>query len=280
MSTCNMVDYDSKIVLYEDSGSCPPTNQVACNDDGDGCTAFSSLLVADVTEGATYLIRLGGYGDGAWGSGILSVQCDAPDQCDGYDNNCDNPEFVPGPGDYAIDTTCAYQAGDRNVDLTGLCDPGTFGDDIVDNCYFLEFTPASSGDWSFSTCNQSFYDTNLAVLANCDPSSVVGCLDDTEGCDGFTTTLIVPLAAGETYIVCVGGFAEGSYGQCTLTVSGGGDPPDECPADLNDDGMVNGADITILFAYWLGPDGDINGDGTTDGFDLTILLAEWGDCPG
>lgn len=52
-----------------------------------------------------------------------------------------------------------------------------------------------------------------------------------------------------------------------------------CPADLNGDGEVNGADLGILLAAWGGGGAaDINGSGTVDGADLGILLAAWGSC--
>jgi hypothetical protein len=49
------------------------------------------------------------------------------------------------------------------------------------------------------------------------------------------------------------------------------------PADLNGDGVVNGADLGILLAAWGGSGtGDLNGDGTINGADIGILLANWG----
>lgn len=57
-----------------------------------------------------------------------------------------------------------------------------------------------------------------------------------------------------------------------------------CPADLVDDGFVNGADLLIVLAYW-GTDGsqyqgaDIDGNGAVNASDLTALLAAWGPCP-
>ena len=47
--------------------------------------------------------------------------------------------------------------------------------------------------------------------------------------------------------------------------------------DLNGDGVVDGADLTILLGAWgtTGP-GDINGDGLVDGADLALLLGLWG----
>ncbi len=51
-------------------------------------------------------------------------------------------------------------------------------------------------------------------------------------------------------------------------------PPN--PADLNDDGIVDGADLTILLTCWGAACGDINSDGFTDGSDMASLLSAWG----
>jgi hypothetical protein len=48
--------------------------------------------------------------------------------------------------------------------------------------------------------------------------------------------------------------------------------------DLNGDGLVDGADLTILLSAW-GTDSavaDLNHDGIVDGADLTLLLSNWG----
>jgi len=53
-----------------------------------------------------------------------------------------------------------------------------------------------------------------------------------------------------------------------------------CPADLNNDGVVNGGDLTLLLAQWGNPGtADLNCNGVVDGGDLTLLLAAWGACP-
>ena len=55
-----------------------------------------------------------------------------------------------------------------------------------------------------------------------------------------------------------------------------------CPGDVDDNGIVDVADLLALLAAW-GPCGecpeDINGDGTVNVGDLLTLLAAWGDCP-
>ena len=52
-----------------------------------------------------------------------------------------------------------------------------------------------------------------------------------------------------------------------------------CPADLNQDGTVDGVDLTYLLGQWGGEgSADLNGNGIVDGGDLTELLARWGSC--
>lgn len=53
-----------------------------------------------------------------------------------------------------------------------------------------------------------------------------------------------------------------------------------CTADLNGDGIVNGADLGELLGYWgagASP-ADLNGDCKVDGADLGELLGQWGPC--
>ncbi len=56
---------------------------------------------------------------------------------------------------------------------------------------------------------------------------------------------------------------------------------DNCPADLDGDGNVNGPDLLALLEAWgsnPGHPADLNGDGTVAVPDLLNLLANWGDC--
>ena len=53
-----------------------------------------------------------------------------------------------------------------------------------------------------------------------------------------------------------------------------------CPADISNDGSVDGLDLTIVLSGW-GTAGksDIDGTGVTDGADLAAVLGGWGACP-
>ena len=57
-------------------------------------------------------------------------------------------------------------------------------------------------------------------------------------------------------------------------------PPPSCPADLNNDGQVGFADLSLILSAWEASDaGDANGDGQTNFADISVVLSEWGsDC--
>ena len=73
-----------------------------------------------------------------------------------------------------------------------------------------------------------------------------------------------------------------------VSLSSVASPRENCPCDVNQDGMVDGGDLTHVLAYW-GPcschetgenicHADVNSDGAVDGADITHLLAAWGAC--
>jgi hypothetical protein len=51
-----------------------------------------------------------------------------------------------------------------------------------------------------------------------------------------------------------------------------------CPADLDGNGAVEAADLSLLLAAWGSVGGDVDGNGSTDAADLSLLLAAWGNC--
>jgi hypothetical protein len=71
VSTCDQADYDTDLVVYR--GFCGSTDLVACNDDGEGCSDYSSYLEVPVTNGEIYMIRVGGWKEGHTGSGVLTI---------------------------------------------------------------------------------------------------------------------------------------------------------------------------------------------------------------
>jgi hypothetical protein len=80
ISTCDQVDYDSDLVFY--SGDCGSLDLVGCNDDGAGCSSYSSLLEVPVQQGQTYRLRVGGWNEYQFGSGLISISIDEAQEGD------------------------------------------------------------------------------------------------------------------------------------------------------------------------------------------------------
>lgn len=57
-------------------------------------------------------------------------------------------------------------------------------------------------------------------------------------------------------------------------------PDAPCVADLDGNGLVDGADLTILLGAWNGAKSpaDLDADGTVDAADMAVLLNAWGEC--
>ena len=69
VSTCDTADYDTRLAVYT---GCDGV-LIACNDDGEDCSGFTSRMTFDGVEGETYLLRVGGF-DGERGTGTISVE--------------------------------------------------------------------------------------------------------------------------------------------------------------------------------------------------------------
>jgi len=161
------------------------------------------------------------------------------------------------------------------------CDEGA-----GDNLEFLwdiwyRYTASCTGDATVSLCAAS-YDARLVVYADnsCPPADgdLVACDDDFCGL-GAGSQVTFPVAAGESFLIRVGGFA--AFGSGTLNVACSGVSP--CPADTDGDTVVDVTDLLALLAAWgaCAPPcpPDIDDSGVVDVTDLLALLAAWGACP-
>jgi len=136
-----------------------------------------------------------------------------------------------------------------------------------------------SGTATVSTCGASF-DTRVAVYQGftCPSASSipVGCDDNTTGCAGNGSQVTWQANAGSVYYIRVGSpIAASGTGQLVYSCV---EAP-QCPADLDGDGVVGGADLGLLLGAWGAASADLNGDGIVDGSDLGIMLGAWGNCP-
>ena len=79
IETCGQTFIDTKIAVYNDCTTCPPTDAglLACNDDEIGCGVQSRVTIS-ATNANSYLIRLGTYPGTAGGFATFSITCAGP----------------------------------------------------------------------------------------------------------------------------------------------------------------------------------------------------------
>ncbi|MCB0547896.1 MAG: T9SS type A sorting domain-containing protein [Phaeodactylibacter sp.] len=224
-SLCGTTDFDSKIAVYLPGTTCPPMDAdlLICNDDGASpeCDiAFASEALFDVVSGETYLLRVGGYGDGGpgeEGTGSFTVT-----------------EFVPAvpndncSGAIAIGLVEDYMFSNIDATTDGPEHPGDpngcfgFNDPQAGSDIWYSFTPTASGFVQWSTCSTISFDSRLVVYGpnpSCPPTAeeLYSCNDDGQGCTGFSSSLNFGVEAGQTYILRLGGFS-GDQGQGTFNL--------------------------------------------------------------
>ncbi|HMQ49426.1 MAG TPA: T9SS type A sorting domain-containing protein [Saprospiraceae bacterium] len=221
-SLCDMADFDTKIIVYLPGTACPATDAdlYACSEDAGNCiNTVTSEVIFDATQGETYLLRIGGYGDGAPGeSGSGSFTLEA---------------FIPAVANDLCSTAIALTAGEgimfSNIDATtdGPDHPDNpcfgFGDITAGADIWYTFTPDFDGFVEWSTCSMTPVDTRMAVYvpgAACPPTDadLLACNDDGPGCSNFTSLVIFPVVSGETYLLRLGGY-NSDQGQGTFSLT-------------------------------------------------------------
>lgn len=164
-----------------------------------------------------------------------------------------------------------------DIPLEPQCDEG-FGLSLVNDIWYY-YQSGGDGVATVSTCGEANFDTRIAVYSGCptDGGVLLACNDDAPGCPNVTSMLSFPAACGGVYYIRLGGYSGSGSG--VVTIANDGECAEACPADLNDDGTVDAADLAILLGAWAtaGP-GDFTGNGTVDAADLAVLLGAFGPC--
>ncbi|MBG80073.1 MAG: hypothetical protein CMJ39_05095 [Phycisphaerae bacterium] len=185
--------------------------------------------------------------------------------------------YTLGNGTFEFDTTAATTDGPSHADCQ--FDGQTYND------IWFRYVACNDGTLTVSTCNTADYDTDLVVYDgdDCGNLSLLGCNDDGDGCEGYSSFLEIPVTRDQAYLVRVGGWNEGNQGTGLLLLDGpeeGCDDEPDCPGDVTGDGLADVNDIlAILGAFGTSdPDADLDGDGIVAVNDILLLLSYYGDC--
>ena len=150
--------------------------------------------------------------------------------------------------------------------------------------------PSSGGNFTFPVVPFNLNGTvdyngyGIAGIIIGSGSEVVDIAESTEisgsySVSGETATVTVSIPID--YLFDLSGNNVLIQGSITVVASGTlPPPPPPYPADLNSDGQVGFADLSLILSAWEASDaGDANGDGQTNFADISVVLSEWGsDC--
>lgn len=198
VSTCGMSIYDSVLEVY--SGDCGSLVLVACNDDGPGCTSFSSEVQFNAEAGTRYRVRVFGYNQFVGAGDLIATYPDAVanDDCSGA--------FPIGIGETLFTSVGAESSG---VSM-GCIASGELSD--------VWFSYVALNDLPVTIdLSGSSFDTGLAVWeGDCGALTQVACDDD----GGFGTSSLLSFTgtAGTHYFIQVGGF-NGASGDGVIHVN-------------------------------------------------------------
>lgn len=277
---------------------CVPGSTVLASDDNSCSNGTSAAVSASLTSGVPVYVVVGGEGSDIPSPIGIDVVGPPVPVC--------LSALTAAYGDNPIDSTLGAAAA-QSVFTSAA--QSTTATTLIHKPQWFKFTPTATGAFTFKSCLAG--DTKMALGTACPTiGATFGTLaynDDAPSClqaagstlnygswldatnngatcvgSGTCLPLTQNLVAGTTYYICVGGFGATNVVSGVLNISGPQGNP--CPADLDGDGSVGGADLGLLLGAW-GPCagtpclGDLNLDGEVNGADLGLLLGQWGPCP-
>ena len=267
VATCGGTALDTKIAVYAGSDCASPV--VACSDDDCG-PGYQSKAVVAVGAGQDYLIRLGSYSATQTGSGTFVVQ-PASFLGDVTDKSTGIRYVAVAATTWSGAEALAVNFGGHLVSIGDAAEQdfvyANFGNlGGVDRRLWIGFSDAASeGSFAWSDGTPAKF-TNWS---GGEPNNAGGVEHYAEmlGSSGRWNDLN-DAGAGYAHIAVI-----------ELPAGGGGGGGTPCPADLNDDRIVDASDLATLLVSWGGPGGDLDGNTVTDAADITVLLVSWGACP-
>jgi hypothetical protein len=252
---------DTVIIIYDGTLGCPIAGDLGIADNDDDCSnvaggsAFMSAVSLPVVAGTTYYIQVGGW-NGDTGTSTLDVTFTGPAEIcdDGVDNDadcladCDDPDCatdafcLPPVNDNCIDAIAVGEGGFAYNNTNGTLDGPTDGDSNMSADVWFLYTATVGGTATIDTClggdlaGGTLDDTVLIVYdgaAGCPIAGDAGLASSDDDCENaaggsaFMSTVSVPVCAGDTLLVQVGGWnGEEGTGQLNISVAGPGN--DDC----------------------------------------------------
>ena len=312
-TTCDAADYDTALTLWDMgavgdpiSGSNLEGAEVSCNDDGAGCTGFTSTLIHTMEAGKQYLLSVSGYA-GEVGTGTVTISWEDPTP-QLPDPACDNPggttvsQIITADDALTISGGVWCGATAENV-LARSYPAAAFGGAFNVSC--VNFGWFMNDADSYMPCIINLYKQDAASPLAVTSQELVGTTScGLRGASGYTissqsfdSAVNVDLADGEFLMVEVryqrqlqegGADGYGGYWGVILADTDGAEGYISCGGDyfgsLTDIGFGDYQPYISLNGDGGDPpstcEGDFNDDGVVNGADFGSILADWGACSG
>jgi hypothetical protein len=270
VSTCGSA---FNTVLSVRSGSCTGS-QNTCNDNTTTCTTNTnaSRVSFVASPGGLYYIRLAGNGTEAGNYSITVTG--GGGQLPPSNDNCSGRAPITN-GSRAFTTIDATTDGPTH---TGC---NFNADNQIANDIWFTYSAQQTGTLTLATCGADF-NSKIAVYSSSGcgnfETRLLNCSDD--GC-GDDASVSLPVTQGLNYTIRVGG-ASNAWGSGTLTATLVTPPScawqnDNCFADFNNDGGIDGDDVIEFFARWDAGNtcADVDASGGVDGDDVIGFFGAW-----
>lgn len=205
VSTCNQADYDTILTVYDSCGGAV----VETNDDGVGCSGFTSELSFQGDGSTTYYIAVDGFGGGS-GTFDLTVSCALP------------PENDICPDAIAVDCNSSVSGTTINAtidtDVAPDCDTGVTSPGVW---YVYEDTTGLVTDITITMCSgngTADYDSKLSVYTGDCGAPPLTCVAGNDDTCGLQSEVSFQSDGATTYYILVHGFG-GATGDFTLDIN-------------------------------------------------------------
>ena len=218
--------------------------------------------------------------DGQWNRGV-PISCDRGDPNSDYDGSgsCWLTDNSSSDG-------CNSDVDEGSTTLTsGIIDLTSINDPILSYARWFHNSSGASPNTDTFVVEWSSQTTAWTLLESVGPSGA-----DVNGGWVQATFNINDFAPGINQIQLR--FTASDEGADTQSVVEAGvdaivvsatecDDAAPCPADTNDDGVVNIGDLLLIIDNWgqSGGTGDVNDDNIVNVSDLLMMIASWGNCP-
>jgi hypothetical protein len=252
-STGGFSEFDPILVLRDATTYA----SIACNDEAIGCGGYAKLEFPTIA-GERYLIQIGGH-DFEIGNGAVRVTETGKRVAAPINDSCDNAMSVEVPS----------KGASIGFDLLGATPSASVCGAGLADVWFRVGPFEANGIATFTACSNDAAVQLEAGTGSCGDELL--CSGSDACVDGAGVD--VDVAKGESVLVRVASL-DRVEGELSVAFQ----PISACPSDLDGDGAVSAADLSLVLLNWGTTAADIDGDGTTSAADLSLVLEAWGAC--